>query len=115
MAVSAAPNRSRAARSPKPPGARYRVLRPSARAMSTWGSSERSQASSDFGITRPEVPSTESPPSTPSRGLKVRRAISSPPGMLTVTRRGPAGNASRTAAAIIVRGTGLMAGSPGSS
>ena len=96
-----ASRRRRSARAPRArrsvPGARYTVSCPSASAMSTCGSSERSQASSDLGITRPEVPRIESPPSMPSRALKVRRAVSSPPGTLDghAQRARPAGPRAR--------------------
>ena len=55
----------------------------------------------------------------PSRGFQVRSASASPPGMASVTTTSPAppcsATTSATAARIISRGTGLMAGSPGGS
>ena len=41
---------------------------------------ELTKASEENGFTMPEVPIMEMPPSIPRRGLKVRLAISSPPG-----------------------------------
>ena len=73
-------------------------------------------ACSLMGSTIPEVPRTDSPPSMPSRGLKVRRARSAPPGMETITSAPPAAPAASssacTASAIIRRGTRLMAAAP---
>ena len=60
----------------------------------------------------PVVPSTDRPPTMPRRGLKVRRASSTPAGIETVTRAARAPITLRTASSIICRGTGLMAGSP---
>ena len=57
------------------------------------------------------VPRIDRPPAIPSRGLNVRRATSRPPGMAISTCT-PRGVTSRTAAAIIRRGAGLMAGCP---
>ena len=42
-----------------------------------------------MGSTMPLVPSTESPPSTPMCGLKVRFAVSAPPSMEMVTAKPP--------------------------
>ena len=54
----------------------------------------------------------EIPPTMPNRPLNVRSAICSPFGteMITMALRVPITD--RTASVIIVRGTGLMAGSP---
>ena len=49
---------------------------------------ESTNASEEKGFTIPEVPMIEIPPSIPRRGLKVRRAISSPPGTEIVTANG---------------------------
>ena len=73
-------------------------------------------AAQEKGRTIPVVPRIDSPPSIPSRGFQVRRAIAAPPGTLTVTStsgaRPCAEAASATASSIIARGTGLIAGSP---
>ena len=55
----------------------------------------------------------DNPPAMPRRGLNVFAATASPVGILTVTRHPASPSTSRTACAIIARGTGLMAGSPG--
>ena len=66
----------------------------------------------------PVVPSTDSPPTMPSRRFIVFSARRSPPGIaiVTVTSGGGAPFASATSASwsrIIARGAGLIAGSPG--
>ena len=53
------------------------------------------------------------PPVTPRRGLKVRFAVSSPPGTEIVTFAACAPMTERRASVIIARGTGFIAGSPG--
>ena len=78
------------------------------------------QEAVDQAWTTPVVPRMEIPPSTPSRGFIVRRAISSPPGTLTVTvtprpRPAAAATASAAASPIIRLGTELIAGPPTSS
>ena len=56
------------------------------------------------------------PPSMPSTGLKVRRAISAPPGTEMTTERPPlypsSSQTAFTASAIMRRGTALMAAAP---
>ena len=77
-------------------------------------------ACSLMGSTMPEVPRTDRPPSTPSFGLKVFFAFSSPPGMEMTTWTDPevagsyssSSQTSRTASRIICRGTRLMAAFP---
>lgn len=49
---------------------------------------ELTNASLENGFTIPDVPMMDSPPSMPRRGLKVRLAISSPPGTEMVTTMG---------------------------
>ena len=70
----------------------------------------------EYGMTMPVVPRMESPPTMPRRALVVFLASSSPPGMATVISTSPpAPNASATSAIaprIMLRGTGLIAGSP---
>ena len=46
------------------------------------------KASLENGFTMPDVPMMDIPPSMPRRGLKVRLAISSPPGTEMVTTMG---------------------------
>ena len=67
-------------------------------------------------MTIPVVPSTERPPRMPSRPFSVRSASFSPPGIAisTTISLGQSGT-SASAARIIARGTGLIAGSPGAS
>ena len=69
-------------------------------------------ASTLMGRTMPVVPRMDRPFFMPRRGLKVLRAISRPPGIDTVTRAPFVPITLRTASSIILRGTGLMAGSP---
>ena len=65
-------------------------------------------------MTMPVVPRMEIPPRMPRRGLSVRSAISAPPGTeISTSMSAFSPTASWTDAAIILRGTGLMAGSPG--
>ena len=67
-------------------------------------------------MTTPVVPSTLSPPTMPRRGLVVRAASASPPGIAIVTTTSAAAPyspaTSPIAAPIISRGFGLIAGSP---
>ena len=73
-----------------------------------------SQIDSSFiGFTMPLVPSIEIPPVTPSRGLNVFLAVRSPSGTETVTLTALPPRTSLRASQIILRGAGLMAGSPG--
>ena len=74
----------------------------------------------EYGTTMPVVPSTDSPPTMPSRAFIVFSARRSPPGIaiVTVTSGGGAPFASATSSScsrIIARGAGLIAGSPGAS
>ncbi len=74
------------------------------------------QAEQEYGTTTPVVPRIDSPPTIPSRAFSVRAASASPPGTAistTASTLPPATSAS--AARIIWRGTGLIAGSPGGS
>ena len=97
------------ASSPWLPKVKISVSRPwSARIFSS-AYSESFSASSLMGRTMPLVPSTDSPPTMPRRGLKVFFAISRPPGMEIVTCAARFGYTLRTASAIICRGTGLIA------
>ena len=77
---------------------------------------DSTRASSLMGRTMPDVPRIEMPPSMPRRGLKVLRAISSPPGTDTSTAKPPCQPCSRairsSSEAIIARGTELMAAAP---
>ena len=65
----------------------------------------------------PVVPRIDSPPTMPSRPLRVLAASASPPGMAISISTSPASPwaaaISAMASRIIWRGTGLMAGSPG--
>ncbi len=67
-------------------------------------------------MTMPVVPSTESPPSIPSRPFRVFLASAAPPGIETsISRSGRAeccSAISLTVSVIMRRGAGLMAGSP---
>ena len=89
---------------------------PLARATSIPRWIEAIQAAQENGRTIPVVPSTDSPPTIPSRGFHVRAAKASPPGMeIVISTSGarPSRSArSATTAVIIWRGTGLIAGSP---
>ena len=69
------------------------------------------QAAQLNGTTTPVVPRIESPPTIPNRPFKVRSANRTPSRTPTVTQT-PPGPTSPTAAPIIARGTGLIAGSP---
>src|SRR5271169_845564 len=75
------------------------------------------QAAQEYGTTIPVVPRIDSPPTMPSRGLSVLRATASPPGIEISTSMSVAlprdEAASATASRIILRGAGLIAGSPG--
>jgi hypothetical protein len=78
------------------------------------------QEAVDQAWTTPVVPRMEMPPSTPSRGFMVLRAITSPPGTLMVTESprpaaAAAATACRAASPIMRRGTALIAGPPTSS
>src|SRR5216684_815538 len=68
-------------------------------------------------MTMPVVPRIDNPPIMPRRALSVFAASASPPGMAIITARSGAAAsqlsaASASAAEIIARGPGLMAGSP---
>ncbi len=73
-------------------------------------------AEHEYGTTIPVVPRIDSPPRMPSRGFQVFLAISSPLGIEIVTSTSPvpwcAAATEAIASRIIVRGTGLIAGSP---
>ena len=75
------------------------------------------QAEHEYGMTMPVVPRIDRPPTMPSRPLSVFSASAAPPGIAISTSTSPVPCAvaatSAMAAAIIWRGTGLMAGSPG--
>ena len=72
------------------------------------------QAAQEYGTTIPVVPRIDSPPTIPSRAFSVRSAIRSPSGIaISTTASGVAISAS--AARIMARGPGLIAGSPGGS
>ena len=73
---------------------------------------ESNNAFSFIGLTTPDVPNIDKPPLMPNLGLKVFAANSWPSGMEIVTRIDLWGIISRTASAIIFRGTGFIAGSP---
>ena len=73
------------------------------------------QAAQENGTTMPVVPSTDSPPTMPSRPFSVFRASASPPGMPIVTSASGDGRTEASAASIMRRGPGLIAGSPGGS
>ncbi len=73
------------------------------------------QAAHEYGTTIPVVPRIESPPTIPSRPFSVRSASASPPGTPTSTTTSVPACTSSSAAPIIARGTGLIAGSPGGS
>ena len=68
-------------------------------------------------MTTPVVPRIDSPPTMPSRAFSVFAAISSPCGMAISTSTSPLRPSARATCAIsariILRGTGLIAGSPG--
>lgn len=85
-------------------------------ATRTYTSIDAIHAASDIGSTMPLVPRMEMPPTMPSIGLKVRRAMRSPstqPIARSKPGLAPPASTSSTAMRIIWRGTGLMAGSPG--
>ena len=91
--------------------------RPAARATRRLASMVSVQALADTGRTMPVVPRMDNPPTTPSRRFSVFSASASPSRtkIRTSTRPllvPPSTRASATAARIIRRGTGLMAGSP---
>ncbi len=92
---------------------------PAARATSMPRWIEAIQAAQENGRTIPVVPRIDSPPSIPSRGFQVFAASSAPPGtetLISTSGRWPNCAAiSSTTPAIIWRGTGLIAGSPGRS
>src|SRR5271169_48548 len=75
------------------------------------------QAEQEYGTTIPVVPRIDSPPTMPSRGLRVLPATTSPPGIDISTATSVAQPndeaASAIASRIIWRGAGLIAGSPG--
>ena len=65
-------------------------------------------------MTTPVVPRIEMPPRMPRRPLSVFSAIFSPSGTeISTSKSASSPAASATASAIILRGTGLIAGSPG--
>ena len=74
-------------------------------------------AEQEKGTTMPVVPRIESPPTMPRRGFQVFCASASPPGIeISISASGVAPCAAATssiASVIILRGTGLIAGSPG--
>src|SRR6266568_4534813 len=103
-----------AARSVRPPVDSTTVSRPSAAITSIACSTLARQAAVENGRTIPVVPRIEMPPTIPSLGLVVLRAIHSPSGTLITTSAPPSSrsSASPTAAVIWRRGTGLIAGPP---
>ncbi len=98
--------------SPVPAKATASASRPSAAWVLSSSVCDSSSEASFIGFTRPEVPRIEMPPTIPSRGLKVRFATSAPCGAEMVTSAPRAPITSRSARSIIMRGTGLIAGSP---
>ena len=109
-------SRVMAARSVRPPVHSTAVVSPCAASTDTACSTLARQDAVENGRTMPVVPRIEMPPTMPSRALVVLRAIRSPPGTEMTTRTPAAvrSTASPTAWPIIARGTGLMAGVPGS-
>ena len=105
-----------AAFSVRPPVHSTAVVSPWAASTETACSTLARQDAVENGRTMPVVPRMEMPPKMPSRALVVLRAIRSPPGTEMTTRTPDAARStvSPTAAAIMARGTGLMAGEPGS-
>src|SRR5260364_106144 len=73
------PSTLRAYSRPILPGIRAIAGARSLSATRIYTSTDAIQAASDMGSTMPVVPKIERPPTTPKRGLKVLRAIVSPP------------------------------------
>src|SRR6266508_2878083 len=107
-------SRRMAARSVPPPVDSTTTSRPWAAITSiAWTTDARHEAVEN-GRTMPVVPRMEMPPTIPSRGLVVLRAMRSPPGteISQTTPAVPRSSTSPMARLICARGTGLIAGPP---
>ncbi|MNL20083.1 hypothetical protein D3C87_1413140 [compost metagenome] len=96
------------------PVAPSRWVQPVARATSMPRQMEWIHAEQENGMTMPVVPRMEMPPTIPSLPFRVFSAIFSPSRTEISTSKSASSPAtSRMAVSIILRGTGLIAGSPG--